>query len=169
MLTVFRHLISVLLLPFVAAVVMPAWLLTEQSGLDSRWVNNSSSIVRLFRCTGATVVTGGFALFIWCVILFACIGKGTLVPWDPTRNLVAIGPYRLIRNPMISAVALMLIGEAIVRGSWILCVWACSFIVINHMYFVLSEEPGLEKRFGEQYRFYKENVPRWIPRFRSKV
>jgi protein-S-isoprenylcysteine O-methyltransferase Ste14 len=30
----------------------------------------------------------------------------------------------------------------------------------------LSEEPGLEKRFGDDYRRYKANVPRWIPRLR---
>jgi len=28
----------------------------------------------------------------------------------------------------------------------------------------LSEEPGLERRFGEDYRRYKRAVPRWIPR-----
>jgi protein-S-isoprenylcysteine O-methyltransferase Ste14 len=37
------------------------------------------------------------------------------------------------------------------------------FIAINHVYFVLSEEPGLEARFGDAYRRYKANVPRWIP------
>jgi protein-S-isoprenylcysteine O-methyltransferase Ste14 len=30
--------------------------------------------------------------------------------------------------------------------------------------FVLVEEPGLERRFGDSYRAYKANVPRWIPR-----
>jgi protein-S-isoprenylcysteine O-methyltransferase Ste14 len=42
--------------------------------------------------------------------------------------------------------------------------WAVVFITINHIYFIFSEEPGLEKRFGEPYRLYKSSVPRWLPR-----
>jgi protein-S-isoprenylcysteine O-methyltransferase Ste14 len=26
------------------------------------------------------------------------------------------------------------------------------------------EEPGLERRFGDEYRAYRRGVPRWIPR-----
>ena len=32
------------------------------------------------------------------------------------------------------------------------------------VYIPLVEEPGLLKRFGEEYLTYKRNVPRWIPR-----
>jgi protein-S-isoprenylcysteine O-methyltransferase Ste14 len=67
---------------------------------------------------------------------------------------------------MISGVALMLLGEAAFWGSTALGLWAASFLVINHLYFVLSEEPGLERRFGQEYRTYKAEVPRWIPRLR---
>jgi len=77
---------------------------------------------------------------------------------------VAVGPYRFVRNPMISGVALMLIGQALLRGSWLMGIWAGVFIFINHIYFVLADEPGLERRFGENYRIYKANVPRWVPR-----
>jgi len=38
------------------------------------------------------------------------------------------------------------------------------FVAINCVYFLLYEEPGLERRFGEEYLSYKRNVPRWIPR-----
>jgi protein-S-isoprenylcysteine O-methyltransferase Ste14 len=109
---------------------------------------------------------GGLALFGWCVSLFARVGQGTLAPWDPTRNLVAVGPYRYVRNPMISAVVLMLIGQALYLGSSAIGIWAFIFVCINHVYFVLSEEPGLEERFGEPYRVYKANVPRWLPRLK---
>jgi len=42
-------------------------------------------------------------------------------------------------------------------------VWAAAFIAINQIYFMLLEEPGLERRFGSAYREYKSAVPRWIP------
>jgi protein-S-isoprenylcysteine O-methyltransferase Ste14 len=61
----------------------------------------------------------------------------------------------------------MLLGEALLWASIALGLWACVFILINHAYFLLSEEPELEKRFGEGYRLYKASVPRWIPRLIS--
>lgn len=165
MLIMLRHLLSILLLPFLAVVVMPIWLLTAFAASDYRW-GDSSPTVWLARSAGAVFIIVGFGLFSWCVSLFARVGQGTLAPWDPTRNLVAVGPYRFVRNPMISGVALMLIGQALLWGSWIVGLWAGIFILINHLYFVLSEEPGLEARFGESYRLYKANVPRWVPRLR---
>jgi protein-S-isoprenylcysteine O-methyltransferase Ste14 len=41
------------------------------------------------------------------------------------------------------------------------------FFAINHVYFLVSEEPGLVKRFGAEYREYAQHVPRWIPRITS--
>ena len=38
------------------------------------------------------------------------------------------------------------------------------FFAANSVYFPLSEEKGLERRFGDDYRTYKANVPRWVPR-----
>lgn len=39
-----------------------------------------------------------------------------------------------------------------------------AFVILNTIYFALSEEPELEQRFGDAYRDYKREVPRWIPR-----
>jgi protein-S-isoprenylcysteine O-methyltransferase Ste14 len=122
--------------------------------------------VWLARLAGVVLLVLGLGLFGWCLRLFARVGRGTLAPWDPTQRLVAVGPYRYVRNPMISGVALILLGQALWWGSKVLGTWTGSFVIINHIYFVLSEEPGLESRFGENYRRYKANVPRWIPRIR---
>ena len=165
MLATLRHLLSILLLPFLVVVVVPYWLLNRFADGDTRW-SDVSTLVWLVRSAGVLLLVAGSALFSWCVSLFARVGRGTLAPWDPTRNLVAVGPYRHVRNPMISGVALMLLGQALVWGSRILAVWFCAFVFINHLYFVLSEEPGLERRFGQDYRLYKASVPRWIPRIR---
>jgi protein-S-isoprenylcysteine O-methyltransferase Ste14 len=43
-------------------------------------------------------------------------------------------------------------------------IWCAVFFVLNHAFFLLYEEPGLERRFGEDYRAYRRNVPRWLPR-----
>ena len=129
----------------------------------------SPFVTWLFRLIGLTVAGLGLTLFSWCIALFARIGQGTLAPWDPTRHLVAIGPYRLIRNPMITSVAVMLLGEALFWRSGAVALWAALFVLINHLYFILAEEPGLERRFGDDYRTYKQQVPRWVPRLNRRT
>lgn len=105
----------------------------------------------------------GFAMWLWTVRLFARIGKGTLAPWDPTKRLVEEGPYRHVRNPMITAVTTFLLGEAILFSSTGILVLLLAFIAVNQAFFLLYEEPDLERRFGDEYRRYKERVPRWVP------
>ena len=156
-----RHLLSILLLPVTVAFVVPR-LLQDGGG----WAGASPLVAWGGRSAGAAVFLAGFALFAWCVALFARVGRGTLAPWDPTQALVAVGPYRHVRNPMISGVALMLVGQAVFFRSGPIGLWAAAFFVINHLYFVLSEEPGLERRFGDGYREYRRTVPRWLPRVR---
>ncbi len=72
--------------------------------------------------------------------------------------------YAYVRNPMILGVIIVLLGESLVISSWSIFAWAILVFLINTVYFIFSEEPGLQKRFGEEYREYKRNVPRWIPR-----
>ncbi len=165
MLTALRHLLSLLLLPFLVVVVVPYWLRTAWVASDSRW-SNDSLLVWLGRSAGAVLILAGFGLFTWCVGLFAQVGQGPLAPWDPPRHLVVRGPYRFVRNSMISGVALLLLGQALLWGSWVVGAWACVFVGINHVYLVLIEEPRLNMRFGAPYRVYKANVSRWVPRLR---
>ena len=97
-------------------------------------------------------------------MLFMNVGRGTLAPWAPPKKLVVIGRYCYVRNPMISGVLIALLGESVVFGSIAIFSWFILFFVINHVYFIHSEEPGLVKRFGSEYLSYRNNVPRWIPR-----
>ena len=106
----------------------------------------------------------GLSMSIWTSSLFLRKGEGTPAPWDPPKRMVIEGPYRYVRNPMITSVLISLTAEAIFFQSWPLFTWMVFFFVGNAIYFPLSEEKGLENRFGEEYRQYKRNVPRWIPR-----
>ena len=100
----------------------------------------------------------------WCTRLFLHKGEGTPAPWDPPKKLVIAGPYRHVRNPMITGVLLVLTAESLLFVSWPLFGWVLAFFLLNTAYFLRVEEPGLERRFGEDYLLYKANVPRWIPR-----
>ena len=101
---------------------------------------------------------------VWTDALFLKFGDGTLAPWNPPTKLVIRGPYRHIRNPMISSVVIILLGECLFFQSWPLTAWAVLFVGIHLIYFPMIEEKGLIKRFGDDYLIYRANVPHWIPR-----
>ena len=65
---------------------------------------------------------------------------------------------------MITSVLAMLAGESLLLGSWPLAGWMVVFFLVCWIGFARVEEPQLERRFGEDYRRYKANVPRWVPR-----
>jgi protein-S-isoprenylcysteine O-methyltransferase Ste14 len=115
---------------------------------------------------GATGIGLGAWAMAATLSLFHRVGRGTLAPWDPPRRLVIRGIYRHVRNPMISGVLSVLLGEAAFFGSFPLAVWFVLFFGINMIYLPLFEEPDLGRRFGADYQRYKTNVPRWIPRVR---
>ncbi|MBN2909566.1 isoprenylcysteine carboxylmethyltransferase family protein [Polycladomyces sp. WAk] len=113
---------------------------------------------------GTLLLSGGLYLVATTIKLFAQMGKGTLLPSNPPQKLVVAGPYRYVRNPMISGVILILLGEAVIFGSVYLLAWFFLFWTLLHFVILFYEEPGLVKRFGGDYEIYRENVPRWIPR-----
>ena len=115
-----------------------------------------------FYAAGMLFAAGGY-LAVKTVGLFTTFGAGTPAPWEPSQKLVIRGPYRYIRNPMITGVILILLGESILFNSWLVFLWTLVFIVGNMIYFPYVEEKGLVARFGDAYREYRDQVPRWIP------
>ncbi len=115
---------------------------------------------------GAALVILGLRLMRQTISLFSRVGEGTLAPWDPTRKMVVEGPYRRVRNPMITGVFTVLSGETLILGVPQMATWTAIFGALNAIFIPLVEEPGLVKRFGKDYVTYRSNVPRWIPRRR---
>jgi protein-S-isoprenylcysteine O-methyltransferase Ste14 len=106
----------------------------------------------------------GVVLLVSTVYLFWSRGRGTLAPWDPPQRFVVDGPYRYVRNPMITGVTLMLVAEALVTRSRSLAEWASVFFGLNLVYIPLLEERMLEARFGAAYTQYKRHVRMFLPR-----
>jgi protein-S-isoprenylcysteine O-methyltransferase Ste14 len=158
-----RHARAIALLPGTVILVVPAAILIFGDGPRIGW-GLEGVAAGLPVLLGLMLIAAGLALWIWTVRLFAQVGRGTLAPWDPTRRLVVEGPYRHVRNPMITAVLCVLLGEATLFSSPALLIWFAAFLAINWVGFLVYEEPGLERRFGEEYRDYRRHVPRWLPR-----
>jgi protein-S-isoprenylcysteine O-methyltransferase Ste14 len=153
---------AIVLLPGTVWVLVPVVVLIG-AGTNVGW-GLDGVVAALPVLLGLALIGAGFAFWLWTVRLFARVGKGTLAPWDPTQRLVVEGPYRHVRNPMITAVLAILAGEAALFGSLPLLIWFAVFFTGNWAFFWLFEEPGLERRFGDDYRVYKREVPRWLPR-----
>ena len=156
-----RHAVSVLILPVTMTIVVPLWL-ARRYGVAIALPQSAGEIVAV----AAGVVLGGVGLVLFASSLgqFFSHGLGTLAPWDPPRRLVVRGPYRYVRNPMISGVIFVLFGQAATLRSWPHAAWALIFLAANCLWIPFVEEPMLEDRFGADYRRYCRNVSRLVPR-----
>jgi protein-S-isoprenylcysteine O-methyltransferase Ste14 len=163
MIMLLRHVLAIAVLPFTVAVLIPIWI-AKRNGVAIT-VGSSVGPV-LIQLIGGTLLVMGLALFVASLWRFTTEGKGPLAPWDPPREFVVNGPYRFVRNPMISGVIFFLFGAALALRSFPHAAWAACFLAINFIYIPLVEEPQLERRFGESYREYCRHVRRFIPRLR---
>ncbi|MEN6571060.1 MAG: methyltransferase [Anaerolineaceae bacterium] len=159
---ILRH-ASAFIAPFVVLIVLP-WLILHGEGHTAVQALAGASTLRL--AAGSIIAAAGLVLFILSVRMFILIGKGTIMPWDPTRHLITGSLYAYVRNPMILGVLILLLGEAVLFGSLWIALLALFFFLVNTVYFRFSEEPGLEKRFGTEYREYRSHVHMWIPRLK---
>ncbi len=151
MINLLKHLFS-LILPVTVLILVPLWIEDDFS------INNIYALIG-----GSILILAGLLVIVLTISAFIRIGKGTLAPWSPTKKLVVTGIYAHVRNPMISGVLTVLLGESLAILSLSIFIWAIAFFIINNIYFLMYEEPNLGERFGEDYRQYKSKVPRWIP------
>jgi protein-S-isoprenylcysteine O-methyltransferase Ste14 len=103
-------------------------------------------------------------IYVWTAFDLAWTGRGTPAPVDPPRRLVSRGLYRYVRNPMYVGVLLVIVGEALLRGSWQTIEYAAVVATMFAGLVVLLEEPLLRSQFGASYSKYCAEVPRWLPR-----
>lgn len=151
------------LVPIFMTIILPLLINT----MENRWFQRPSFARSMFQLAlGLMVCLTGLALLITSIVLMIRIAKSTVMPWDPSQNLVVRGPYRFLRNPMILGVIILLLGEALMLSSYGIAILAGVFFIGNTAYFSFVEEPSLETQFGEAYRRYKANVPRWLPRLK---
>jgi len=111
----------------------------------------------LLTLAGVPIILDSFARF-------ALQGIGTPAPGFPTKHLVVTGLYRYVRNPMYVGVNATILGQALLFGNaqvleYGLVVWLCF-----HLFVRGYEEPNLRSSFGDEYRDFCANVPRWVPR-----
>lgn len=116
----------------------------------------------IYQIAGLSLCFISLSLFVCSSHLFSKIGKGTPAPIEPPKELVAEGIYCFTRNPIYIGYISAIVGEFLIFGYFLLLLYALSAIFFVHFYVVYVEEPGLKKRFGDQYVIYMKTVPRWF-------
>ena len=136
------------------AVGVVAWLLLPDIAL-------SSTLVWVGRVLGVLLILGWLGLGVWSARAMQRAGT-TAGLSTPSTALVQDGPYRISRNPIYLAIALLYLGISLLLGNlWgvlLLPVW----LAITDWGVIRREELYLEARFGDAYRSYRVRVRRWL-------
>jgi len=109
---------------------------------------------------GVILALAGGALAVAAERRFRAIGTN-VPPWKPSLQLATTGIYTRLRNPMYVGLMLLVLGIGIgLASDWTLLLLVPTALLLHHGV-VLREERYLENKFGDAYRRYKANVPRW--------
>lgn len=119
-----------------------------------------------FRVIGVIFILVGLPVLLDSFTRFAIQGLGTPAPFASPQHLVVAGLYRYVRNPMYVAVLLLIFGQGLMFGDvrllqYGIVVWLAFFVFV-----LIYEEPALRAEFGDEYKEFCVNVPRWIPRLK---
>lgn len=86
----------------------------------------------------------------------------TIVPHKPVSTLLTSGAYRLSRNPMYTGLAMTHGGSALIADSWWPLITLPVALYAIRVLAIAPEEKYLADRFGDDYRRYRANTPRWL-------
>jgi protein-S-isoprenylcysteine O-methyltransferase Ste14 len=149
--------------PFCVLYIIPQFLmkvssLKSQAGFGILGVETIGIIIMWF----------GAALAIWCTIAMSLFGKGTPLVTLAPKKIMTRNIYSHVRHPMMWSLAIVVLGETLMYGQFILFIWFIAMSRILYLVVINYEEPQLERRFGESWKKYCQEVPPWFPRFSYK-
>lgn len=97
-----------------------------------------------------------FALGLACLIIAMLNFKDT-----PLGEPVLKGVYRISRHPQIVALFIIFVGMCMAIGSWLAFFTLLMSKIFQH-YSILAEEEACLRQYGDSYRAYMEQVPRYF-------
>ena len=116
---------------------------------------------RLARKLGIVMAVGGLGIVYWAVSTMQR-AETSPNPHNAVSALIEDGPFAYSRNPIYVGFALVHAGAALmVNVAWPLLVLHPMYRLLVRL-IIAPEEAYMERRFGNRYREYKEDVPRWL-------
>lgn len=111
---------------------------------------------------GLAIEIMGIALAAWARYCLGGNWSGA-VTLKEGHELVGSGPYRRIRHPIYSGIALGLAGTAVFIGEW-RGVVAFAAMVISFFFKARKEEAWLTREFGAQFATHRARTGMFLPR-----
>lgn len=113
---------------------------------------------------GAVILVAASTLGIASAVVMSTLGRGTPLPTAMPNSLVVAGPYRWVRNPMAVSGIAQGIAVGLILSSWLVIVYAVAGSLAWNYAIRPQEEADLERRFGADFRRYRDAVRCWVPR-----
>ena len=117
---------------------------------------------------GLLIVAAGALLQIWTARLLSLFGITGMAEVSSRfkSRLVVKGAFQYVRHPTYLSHTLMLAGLFLLTGYVSVGIVALLDFMLSYAIIIPLEERELIGRFGEDYRQYMKNTPKYFPRLR---
>jgi protein-S-isoprenylcysteine O-methyltransferase Ste14 len=120
---------------------------------ERTWTEDSPASLAMQSAGLAMTLFGAFGR-VWCAGHIA--GR-------KNKDLVALGPYSMMRNPLYFFSMFAFVGSGLCFESLTLGLIFLAVFLVTHWPTILSEEKYLRGAFGADYDAYCARVPRFLP------
>jgi protein-S-isoprenylcysteine O-methyltransferase Ste14 len=114
------------------------------------------------RTAGIVLWLAGVAGTLWAQF---AMGESWRIGVDPSARtaLVARGPFRLVRNPIFTAMTIATLGLGLLVPNVVAALAVVTLVVALEVHVRLVEEPYLTRTHGDAYRDYAARTGRFLP------
>ena len=143
--------------------IPPIWLLFSLVAIYAidRFLPAITLYARPWTWLGYAIMVVGFLTILSCAAQF-WKNKTTIHPGHTPSTLLTTGIYRLSRNPIYLAMAIILLGAVISTANLVTLPIPLIFVSIITELFIKPEERILREQFGEGYTRYQHQTRRWV-------
>lgn len=115
-----------------------------------------------YRLIGAVFLLFGLGVTIYNSNFFKKVGAN-IETFDEPTQFIKTGFYRYTRNPMYLGFVAALLGVALLtQGALSSFFLVFIFWLITDRWYIRYEESDMLKTYGEEYKEYCKNTPRWL-------
>jgi len=143
--------IYVIIIVFITVTAVFLNIISKAGAIDMGVLNVPAKLL------GALLILGGISIWVKAVL------KGKVDQYIKKNQLMTIGIYAWVRNPIYSAFLFLCAGVLLFCNNLILLSLPFFYWIFLSILMVYTEEKWLEKEFGAEYLAYKSNVNRCIP------
>lgn len=110
---------------------------------------------------GWLTICAGFALMLWTPLHFRR-ARTSISPFGQPSTLITDGPFRMSRNPIYLADAIVLTGLCLALDAPQALILIPAFIWLITVRFIRQEETRLVQAFPDSFAAYARRTRRWL-------